>query len=140
MFSLVMEYLRIYTIANGVREAVAGNMDVLATQNADKTYGFVREGKNNMNTDAEAVQRMDSLPFLLSQNLGLVPGGGSGYKKLLDNGATEYVLKNFDITYTAEPLIFTAKLSLAIPVRFAGGVVTDAEIPLLVKSTYQEKY
>lgn len=140
MFSLVMEYLRVYTIANGVREAATGNMNVLATLNADKTYAFVREGKNNMNADAEAVQRVNSLPFLLAKNLGLIPDGASGYKKLFDNGAIEYVFKDFDMTYTVEPLIFTVKLSLVIPVRFAGEVVMDAEIPLVVKSTYQEKY
>ena len=107
IFTLVMEYFRLYTIASGVREAVTGGVNVLATQNADKAYSHFREGENNMDTDAEAVQRMNSLPLLLGENLCLVPEGGSVYKKLLDNGATEYILRDFDITHTTKPLILS---------------------------------
>lgn len=140
IFTLVMEYLRLYTIANGVRGAVVGSMNMLATQNADKVFGHFREGSNSMNNDTEAVQRMNSLPMLLGENLGLVSEGGSVYKKKLGNGATEYMLKDFHISHTSQPLIFTARLRLVIPARLAGKIVTHVEIPVIVKSAYQEKY
>jgi hypothetical protein len=140
IFTLAMEYLRIYTIANGVRGAAVSRINTLTTHNADKAFGHFREGSNSMNNDTEAVQRMNSLPMLLGESLGLVSEGGSVYRKKLRNGATEYVLKDFHISYTSQPLVFTARFKLVIPTRLAAKIVTHVEIPVMVKSAYQEKY
>jgi hypothetical protein len=140
IFTLVMEYLRIYTIANGVRGAVVSSINTLTTHNADKAFGHFREGSNSMDNDMESVQRMNSLPMLLRESLALVSEDGYVYRKKLGNGATEYVLKDFYISYISQPLVFTARLKLVIPARMAGKIVTHVEIPVIVKSAYQEKY
>ncbi len=65
MFNIVMEYFRLYTISQGVKEAAQESINTLATQNTDKAYSFLREGQNNLDYDEEADARIQYFPYLL---------------------------------------------------------------------------
>ena len=140
IFCLAMEYFRIYTIANGVNEAAQESINTLAIQNADKAYSYLREGQNNINYDSQTNLRIRRYPIMLQSSLGLISEDLLEFKKLVAGGKTEYILKDFNVIYTSTPLIFTASFKLVVPVRFAGKIVTYAEIPLKRSSNYQNKF
>lgn len=147
IFSVTMEYIRIYNQLLQVREGAEKALVSLATDNWDENFKSVREGysgayqKDSTNTWKEVFEPEDvenQLREVLGLNKSNEKQGTSGYY---------YRIKTFDVEQInstfknkTEVVVIKANVIVEIPFRSIFAGIPPIPIELKVQSKYQRKF
>lgn len=146
----VSEYMRLVITAAGIRDAMESAVISTVNDNYNEVYHGVREGYATGHEPAgegfaAAVDYGDisgRLCFLLG-----LEEDGDGYVRINDSGETEYRLSGLQVTIPntslaspGETYYADAAVTMKVPVRFAGKMITDMSINLKVRAAYKEKF
>ena len=143
----VSEYMRLVITAAGIKESMksAGVND-----NYNEVYHGVREGY-------AAGYEPDDTGFTASVDHGDIYGrmcfllgleeDGNSYVRYNNSGGLEYRLKNLSVdihnTALASPggtYYADAEVTMEVPVRFAGKILSNMSVRLKVRAAYREKF
>lgn len=149
--SVIMEYIRLTVIANGVRDGLQTSVIAVSTQNYDKLYNGMREGySGGYNKEAGGTwqEKLDygDIYTELVLKLGL---DNSHMKKT--GSDVEYTLSELSVNiinspfapsntdsvnkYTAE-----AKIELQVPLSFGWGMLPPIKITIKTTAEYISKF
>lgn len=149
--SVIMEYVRLTVIANGVRDALQASVISVSTQNYDKVYNGLREGYsggyNKVNGGAWQ-ERLDygDIYTELNQLLGL----NNSHTKMTGSDV-EYTLSDLSVNIINSPFApsninssnkFTAdaKINLQVPLSFGWGMLPPINITIKTTAGYIPKF
>lgn len=157
LFCGVSEYLRLYLIAEGVRDAVEDAIVSVVNDNYYGVYHGVREGySGNYLPDGggswEAAVNEGDIYSFLDMTLGTQEAGGRHVKYAGNGGnALEFAIDSLSVTVRNAPLAPSdprnaagfeadAVVRLEVPVRFGGRVLPSMHITLKVQAGYREVF
>lgn len=146
----VSEYMRLVITAAGVKDAMESAVISTMNDNYNEVYHSVREGY-------AAGYEPDGEGFAAAVDYGDIYGrmcfllgleeDGDGYVRINNGGETEYKISGLlvDIPNTAlassgETYYADASVTLEVPVRFAGKIVSNMSINLKARAAYKEKF
>lgn len=151
ILSVIMEYVRLTVIANGVRDALQASVISVSTQNYDKVYNGLREGYSggyNKVNGGSWQQRLDygDVYAELDQLLGL----DSSHKKITGSDV-EYILSELSVNIVNAPFApsntnsenkFTAdaKINLKVPLSFGWRILPPINITIRTIAGYTPKF
>ncbi len=149
LFSVVLEYLRIFTIAKGVQDTVEFAVISVITDNWDNSASAIKQGYSGAYSydvgswveDYSTGQVYDDLMDTLGMS-----NHGSGLTKFIgDKG--EYYLSDLEVTIAntglqsdINELEATAKIKLTIPVDYSFADLPDIVIDLKSKAKFSPKF
>lgn len=150
VFLGISEFLRLTILAAGVKDAMESAVIAVVNDNYNEVYHSVREGY-------AAGYEPEEPGFRVSVDAGDVPGrmgfllgleeDGDGYASWNSRGEVEYRLKDFSVTVHNQPLASPggtyyadAKVTMEVPVRFAGKWLPGLAIQLKARAAYREKF
>ncbi len=153
LFVVAWQYIRLSTIASGVRDAVQSAVISTSVDNYGNVYNGVREGYSGGYTlsgstwkstvsEGDIYGRLDSL-------LGLHKQGSKHIKK--NSEGVEYSLYGLSVEVDNAPLApsslssgeqfcATSKIVLEVPLSFCGEILPPMRMELTVKSKYTPKF
>ena len=149
----VMEYLRLNLMAAGVKEAVQDAIVVVVNDNYANVYHGVREGYSggytSDGTGFEETVSDGDIYYELNKVLGTHKEGGA-YVKYAE-GVLEYRITDLSVNIRNAPLAPSdprnaqrfeadARITLEVPVRFAGKVFPSMRMNLTVQAGYVEVF
>jgi hypothetical protein len=151
-FTVTIEYLRIKTIAKGIRDCLESSVISVVIQNWDNNYEALREGYSggyslDENSNNWVVDIDEGAVF---NNLGNALGlssGGNLYYKFTGNGI-EYYLYDLDVNVTNskfrgdgnDEFKASAEIILKVPLKFGWGHVPNLEVPLKLNAKFTPKF
>ena len=146
----VSEYMRLVITAAGVKDAMESAVVSTVNDNYNEVYHSVREGyaagyESDGEGFAAAVDYGDiygRMCFLLG-----LEEDGEGYVRINNGGEREYRISGLSVdipnTALASPggtYYADASITLEVPVRFAGKIVSNMTIGLKARAAYKEKF
>lgn len=146
----VSEYMRLVITAAGIKDAMESAVISTVNDNYAEVYHGVREGyAAGYEPDGEgfvAVVDYGDIYGRLCFLLGLEEDG-NGYVRINNGGEREYRLSGLRVdipnTALASPggtYYADARITMEVPVRFAGKIVSNLSINLKVRAAYKEKF
>lgn len=146
----VSEYMRLVITAAGIKDAMESAVISTVNDNYNEVYHSVREGY-------AAGYEPDGESFAASVDYGDIYGrmcfllgleeDGDGYVRINNGGEKEYRLSGLQVsipnTAIASPggtYYADASVTMEVPVRFAGKIVSNMSIKLKVRAAYKEKF
>ena len=146
----VSEYMRLVITAAGIKDAMESAVVSVVNDNYNEVYHGVREGY-------AAGYEPDDTGFMESLDYGDVYGrmcsllgleeDGDGCVRRNTAGRLEYRIKNLTVnvhnTALASPggtYYADAEVTMEVPVRFAGKILSNMSVRLKVRATYREKF
>ena len=132
----VSEYMRLVITAAGIKDAMESAVVSVVNDNYNEVYHGVREGY-------AAGYEPDDAGFTASVDHGDIYG-----RMCFNNsGGLEYRLKNLSVdihnTALASPggtYYADAEVTMEVPVRFAGKILSNMSVRLKVRAAYREKF
>ena len=128
----VSEYMRLVITAAGIKDAMESAVVSVVNDNYNEVYHGVREGY-------AAGYEPDDTGFLEED--------GNSYVRYNNSGELEYRLKNLSVdihnTALASPggtYYADAEVTMEVPVRFAGKILSNMSVRLKVRAAYREKF
>lgn len=146
----VSEYMRLVITAAGIKDAMESAVVSVVNDNYNEVYHGVREGY-------AAGYEPDDTGFTASVDHGDIYGrmcfllgleeDGNSYVRYNNSGGLEYRLKNLSVdihnTALASPggtYYADAEVTMEVPVRFAGKILSNMSVRLKVRAAYREKF
>lgn len=146
----ISEYMRLVITAAGIKDAMESAVISTVNDNYNEVYHSVREGY-------AAGYEPDGEGFTASVDYGDIYGrlcfllgleeDGDGYVRINNGGEKEYRLSGLQVsipnTAIASPrgtFYADASITMEVPVRFAGKIVSNMSIKLKVRAAYKEKF
>lgn len=146
----ISEYMRLVITAAGIKDAMESAVVSTVNDNYNEVYHSVREGY-------AAGYEPDGEWFAASVDYGDIYGrlcfllgleeDGDGYVRINNGGEKEYRLSGLQVsipnTAIASPggtFYADASITMEVPVRFAGKIVSNMSIKLKVRAAYKEKF
>lgn len=146
----VSEYMRLVITAAGIKDAMESAVVSVVNDNYNEVYHGVREGY-------AAGYEPDDTGFAASVDHGDIYGrmcfllgleeDGNSYVRYNNSGELEYRLKNLSVdihnTALASPggtYYADAEVTMEVPVRFAGKILSNMSVRLKVRAAYREKF
>lgn len=146
----VSEYMRLVITAAGVKDAMESAVVSTVNDNYNEVYHSVREGY-------AAGYEPDGEGFVAAVDYGDIYGrmcfllgleeDGEGYVRINNGGEREYRISGLSVdipnTALASPggtYYADASITLEVPVRFAGKIVSNMTIGLKARAAYKEKF
>lgn len=146
----ISEYMRLVITAAGIKDAMESAVISTVNDNYNEVYHSVREGyAAGYEPDGEGFEASvdygdiyGRLCFLLG-----LEEDGDGYVRINNGGEKEYRLSGLQVsipnTAIASPggtFYADASITMEVPVRFAGKIVSNMSIKLKVRAAYKEKF
>lgn len=150
LFTVIAEYIRLQTIAKGVRDGVQSSVISVVTNNWDNNYNGLRQGYAGGYTlegnDWETNIDEGAVYYDLSSSLGL-QRSGSKYIKY-SGQEVEYLVYNLNVNVTNAPIrgdeddefSSYAYIILEVPLSFGWGHLPNMIIHLKVKAKFISKF
>ena len=153
LFVVISQYIRLMTIASGVKDAVQSAVISASVSNWANVYPCIREGYAGgyKYTSGSWNERMTSgnIYGRLSNLLGLKYSGGK-YVSTTDDGV-EYAVYGLSVHIDNSPFApgntngiqefqATSRITLEVPLSFGGDILPPMKVDLLVKSRYMPKF
>ncbi|MCX7748239.1 MAG: hypothetical protein N2645_15335 [Clostridia bacterium] len=149
--SVIMEYIRLTVISNGVRNALQAAVISVCTENYGKTYNGLREGYSGgyyMTKNGEWQENFD-LGDIYGEIDNLLGLDDSHTKK--SGSSMEYSLSGLSVSIHNAPFAPTdinrsnkfaadAKITLQVPFSFGWGTLPPIKMTIHTTATYAEKF
>lgn len=146
----ISEYMRLVITAAGIKDAMESAVISTVNDNYNEVYHSVREGY-------AAGYEPDGEGFAASVDYGDIYGrlcfllgleeDGDGYVRINNGGEKEYRLSGLQVSIPNTAIASSggtfyadASITMEVPVRFAGKIVSNMSIKLKVRAAYKEKF
>ena len=146
----VAEYMSLVITAAGIKDAMESAVISTVNDNYNEVYHSVREGY-------AAGYEPDDTGFAASVDHGDIYGrmcfllgleeDGNSYVRYNNSGELEYRLKNLSVDIHNTALVSPggtyyadAEVTMEVPVRFAGKILSNMSVRLKVRAAYREKF
>ena len=146
----IAEYMRLMITAAGIKDAMESAIISTVNDNYNEVYHSVREGyAAGYEPDGESFVASVDYGDIYSRMcflLGLEEDG-DGYVRINNGGEKEYRISNLIVSVPNTALgggggryYADASITVEVPVRFAGKVITNMSINLKARAAYTEKF